>query len=71
MKERSVCIYGLGFVGLTLAIVLAECGYKVIGCEKNSKIRKKILNGSSPFHEPGINERLKKIVKKKKINSSC
>lgn len=67
MKERSVCIYGLGFVGLTLAIVLAERGYKVIGCEKNSKIRKKILNGSSPFHEPGINERLKKIVKKKNI----
>lgn len=38
MKYNSVCIVGLGFVGLTLAMVMANKGYKVYGVEKNKLI---------------------------------
>ena len=35
----KVCVVGVGFVGLTLAISLCEVGLDVLGWEKNS-IRK-------------------------------
>ena len=33
-------VFGLGFVGLTLSIVLAERGFKVFGLEINDEQRK-------------------------------
>ena len=38
-KNRSICIIGLGFVGLTLATVMANGGFKIYGVEKNKFIR--------------------------------
>ena len=32
--DRNVCIIGLGYVGLTLAVSMAEVGFKVWGVEK-------------------------------------
>jgi UDP-N-acetyl-D-mannosaminuronic acid dehydrogenase len=40
--DKSVCIIGLGYVGLTLAVVLAEAGFEVRGVEINPAIAKKI-----------------------------
>ena len=35
-NKGSVCIIGLGFVGLTLSTVMANRGFRVYGVEKNS-----------------------------------
>ncbi len=32
-RDRTVCILGLGFVGLTLAAAMAEVGFNVVGVE--------------------------------------
>ena len=37
--DRTVCIIGLGYVGLTLAIIMAEAGYTVWGVEINRTSR--------------------------------
>ena len=39
-KNNSACIIGLGFVGLTLSIVMANRGFKIYGVEKNKLIYK-------------------------------
>ena len=30
LKDKKVCVMGLGFVGLTLAVTLADIGYEVL-----------------------------------------
>ena len=39
IDNYSVCVIGLGFVGLTLASIMSDVGFKVNGIEK-----KKIYN---------------------------
>ena len=56
--DRTVCIIGLGYVGLTLAIIMAEAGYTVWGVEINQTFTDKIVTGKAHFFEPGLDERL-------------
>ena len=42
MKMKEVCIVGLGYVGLTLALVLAGAGFKVVGIDKNEEVISKL-----------------------------
>ena len=60
----KIGIIGLGFVGLSLATVLATKGYKVIGIDNNEKKCKEISNGNPPFYEPNLEKTLKKALKK-------
>ena len=66
-KNQRICIFGMGFVGLTLSIVLAEKGFNIIGLEKNKLILKNLKKFKSQLFEPNIDNRLKKIIKKKKL----
>jgi len=59
-----VVVVGLGFVGLTLAVVLADKGLKVYGVEKNPQSYKKISKGISTFNEKGIEHYLKRNLGK-------
>ncbi len=54
MLHKRVSIVGLGFVGLTLALTLADEGFEVFGIEKEENIRKKLENKMPPFYEPGL-----------------
>lgn len=67
MKNNNICIFGMGFVGLTLAIVLAEKGYIVYGLEINKKSIKNIKNFKPSLYEKNLNIRLKKLITGKKI----
>lgn len=58
-RDRHVCIVGLGYVGLTLAVVMAEAGYVVRGCELNPAFVASIREGHAHFFEPGLDERLR------------
>ncbi len=53
-----VCVVGLGFVGLTTALGLAEVGHEVVGLEADATKRARIAAGEVPFHEPGLPEAL-------------
>lgn len=59
-QDQEVCILGMGFVGLTLAVVMAECGFKVVGVEINPDTIKKLESGHAHFYEVGLTSRLKR-----------
>ena len=67
-KNNFTCIIGLGFVGLTLAITMANRGFKIFGVEKNKLILKNLKNKQAHFYEPGLKQNLKKIITNKKFS---
>ena len=67
IKQEKVCVFGLGFVGLTLSIILAERGYKVVGLETNSEVYKALKKKTPLIYEKNINKRFSKLIESKKI----
>jgi UDP-N-acetyl-D-mannosaminuronic acid dehydrogenase len=61
---KSISVIGLGFVGLTLAVVLAKSGFMVHGVEINPEILKKLKTKKAHFFEPGLNYLLEELVNK-------
>jgi len=61
----KIAVIGLGFVGLSLASVLASKGNNVVGIDVDVKKCKKICNGITPFFEPDLEKTLKIGLKKK------
>ncbi len=61
--DRNICIMGLGYVGLTLATVMAECGFQVLGVEIRKDIVASLQKGEAHFYEPGLSARLKNVLK--------
>jgi UDP-N-acetyl-D-mannosaminuronic acid dehydrogenase len=59
MKQPTVCVLGVGFVGLTLAISLNEVGFRVLAWEKNKDVSERLANGVTHISEPGLQEKLK------------
>src|SRR3989344_8100967 len=53
-KEGSVCVVGLGYVGLTLAVTLYECGRRVYGVDVNRTVVDGINNLEPHFYEKGL-----------------
>jgi UDP-N-acetyl-D-mannosaminuronic acid dehydrogenase len=62
-KDRTVCILGLGFVGLTLAAIMAEAGFHIVGVEIREDVLKKLEAGIAHFYEPGLTDAMLRAVK--------
>ena len=62
-KNKHICILGLGYVGLTLAVTLADVGFKVLGVEIRDDILSLIANGKSHFYEPGLDKKLQRLIR--------
>lgn len=56
---KSISVIGLGYVGLTLAVSLADVGFKVIGIDSDKEIIKKLNDGLPHIHEVGLDSLLK------------
>jgi UDP-N-acetyl-D-mannosaminuronic acid dehydrogenase len=54
MSEYKVCIVGVGFVGLTLALSLTKRGQHVIAIEKDLSVVNELRNGYVRFDEPDL-----------------
>jgi len=65
--DERVCVLGMGYVGLTLAVVMAERGFQVYGAEINKKVLAKISDGAPHFFELGLEIRLKRALKSGKL----
>lgn len=59
VSKFSVNIYGMGYVGLTLAASLANVGHKVLGVDVNPNLISSLSEGRPHIHEPGLKELLK------------
>lgn len=58
-----IAVIGLGFVGLTTALGLAkQTGRLVYAYDSNASLREKLKRGEVPFHEPGLEETLHRLL---------
>ena len=62
--DETICVLGLGYVGLTLSSVLADVGYKVFGIDRDEKLVTDLKLFRPHFHEKGLTELLISISKK-------
>ena len=54
MEFKTICVLGLGYIGLPTASTFATSGLNVIGVDVNPDIIKKLQNGQIHIHEPGL-----------------
>lgn len=60
----KICIFGLGRIGLPIALVCADSGYNVTGIDVNLELVDKLKKGFIPFYEKGMQELLKNHLNK-------
>lgn len=61
--DEAVCVLGLGYVGLTLATVLSDVGYRVTGVDRDVALIEGVRAGKPHFHEKGLEEMLNAIAR--------
>jgi nucleotide sugar dehydrogenase len=54
IEDKTVAIYGMGFVGLTLACTFANAGLSVIGVDTNETVLAKLRKNQPTFYEKGL-----------------
>lgn len=59
-KKQTVCVIGLGYVGLPLAVRCSQKGYETLGLDLDAKKVALINKKKSPFKEKYIQENLSK-----------
>ncbi|SDE30727.1 UDP-N-acetyl-D-mannosaminuronic acid dehydrogenase [Paracoccus isoporae] len=62
MKFDSICMVGLGYIGLPTAVVFALRGVKVIGLDVNERAVDSINRGQTHIVEPGLEDALRRTV---------
>jgi len=68
--DNRVCIMGMGYVGLTLAVAMAENGFNVDGIEINPKILKTIQGGHAHFYEANLDYMIRRNLAKGRLRFS-
>lgn len=77
IKTKKVAVLGLGFVGLTLAVVLADAGFQVLGIEAQKPVVEMLKKSTPHFYEAGLANQLRAHVgrnleiENSLIDSSC
>ncbi len=69
-NKKKITVFGMGYVGLTLALTLAKKKFKVLGIEKNEKILKQLQSSKPHFYENGLTKLLKINHKKNLLFSN-
>jgi UDP-N-acetyl-D-mannosaminuronic acid dehydrogenase len=52
----SVCVHGLGYIGLPTAAMLADSGHDVTGYDVDTELVDRLDRGEVPVDEPGLDE---------------
>ncbi len=60
-RNQTVCVIGLGYVGLPLAVQCALNGYRVFGLENDKEKNILINNGKSPIKEEFLETNLPNV----------
>lgn len=56
MKFNTLCVIGLGYIGLPTASMFAASGMRVLGADINASIIEILQSGGLHIHEPGLRE---------------
>ncbi|WP_087005396.1 UDP-N-acetyl-D-mannosamine dehydrogenase [Gulosibacter sp. 10] len=65
----TVCVVGLGYIGLPTAAFIASRGPNVIGVDVNESFVERINKGEVPFFEPDFEDLLKNVVNEGKLRA--
>jgi UDPglucose 6-dehydrogenase len=65
---KSVAVVGLGYVGLTTAVGLAQLGHKVLGFDTDASKVSLLSDGKSPIYEEGMELALGTLIDSKNLN---
>jgi UDPglucose 6-dehydrogenase len=57
---RTICVIGVGYVGLTTGTCFADLGHEVICVDVDESKIKKLLSGGMPIYEPGLEEMVRR-----------
>jgi len=66
-QDNRVCILGMGYVGLTLAVVMAERGFEVDGIEIQPRILESIREGRAHFYEANLDTTLRRNLQRGRL----
>ena len=67
----SICVIGLGRIGLPTAVMFANGGARVYGADINDEVVRSVNEGNSKFmDEPGLNEMLSKVSQSGKLTAT-
>lgn len=68
-KQANIAVIGLGYVGLPVACMFADAGFKVLGVDTKSDRVDVINQGICPIegYEPGLPDLLLKVISKGKL----
>jgi len=70
-SHRHIVVIGLGYVGLTMAVIMSDAGFLVTGVEIDESKVEMLQRGESYIHEVGLDELIKKQIDKNlKVSSS-
>ncbi len=64
----KLTVIGLGYLGATHAVAMAELGHEVIGIEPDKTRLEKLAGGELPFHEPNLDKALIRVIKQGNIS---
>lgn len=67
--NKTISIYGLGYIGLPTAAMFASKGIQVIGIDVNKDIIDSVNNASVLSTEPGLNKKINELISKKLIKA--
>lgn len=68
--QLTVAVYGLGRVGLPLAVAWLMAGARVIGVTKTKKTIRRVMSMKCGFDEPGVDEALGRFVPKGRLTAT-
>lgn len=60
LRELSICVVGLGYVGLPTAIGFHDAGFNVIGLDISEHVINSLLEGKNPINDPSFNDSIPK-----------
>ena len=59
----TVCVHGLGHIGLPTAAMLAVAGHAVVGCDTNPAVVAQVAAGRAGLREPGLDALLARALR--------
>ncbi len=63
MNVRTLCVLGLGYIGLPTASTFATHGLRVRGVDVNPRVVETLRNGEVHIHEPGLRTLVQAAIK--------
>lgn len=70
MSKPTICVIGLGYIGLPTSIIFANNGYVINGCDISQKIVNAVRNKAPLISEPGLQEKLSQAVESGKLHAN-